>query len=100
MFDKLCKGHQLWQKLDKKLVHFLPLHKVWRLMTLIFDSAPATGRCADYNDLIRMSLLFYEAQRSGKLPPNQRVTWRKDSALTDRGNRGEDLTGGYYDGKY
>jgi endoglucanase len=45
-----------------------------------------------------MSMLFYEAQRSGKLPADQRVTWRKDSALNDRGNNGEDLTGGYYDG--
>ena len=34
----------------------------------------------------------------GKLPSNQRVTWRKDSALKDKGNKGEDLTGGYYDG--
>ena len=38
-----------------------------------------------------MSLLFYEAQRSGKLPANQRVKWRKDSALND------EITGGYYD---
>jgi endoglucanase len=45
-----------------------------------------------------MSMLFYEAQRSGKLPADQRVTWRKDSALGDKGNNGEDLTGGYYDG--
>ena len=45
-------------------------------------------------------MLFYEAQRSGKLPANQRVTWRKDSALNDKGNSGEDLTGGYYDGNY
>ena len=29
-----------------------------------------------------------------------RITWRKDSALTDSGNAGEDLTGGYYDGMY
>jgi hypothetical protein len=32
------------------------------------------------------------------LPPDQ-VTWRKDSALNDKGELGEDLTGGYYDGK-
>ena len=47
-----------------------------------------------------MSMLFYEAQISGKLPATQRVTWRKDSALNDKGNNGEDLTGGYYDGGY
>ncbi|KAJ9588696.1 hypothetical protein L9F63_018010, partial [Diploptera punctata] len=51
----------------------------------------------DYGEVIRDSLLFYEAQRSGKLPSDQKVTWRKDSALNDKGQNGEDLTGGYYD---
>ncbi|KAK3581337.1 hypothetical protein CHS0354_016180 [Potamilus streckersoni] len=41
--------------------------------------------------------MFYEAQRSGKLPSNNRIQWRSDSALNDRGNNGEDLTGGWYD---
>ncbi|KAJ9588698.1 hypothetical protein L9F63_018012 [Diploptera punctata] len=55
------------------------------------------GATYDYNQLIQYSLLFYEAQRSGKLPADQKVTWRKDSALNDKGQNGEDLTGGYYD---
>ena len=59
---------------------------------------PPPGRCQDYGTLIELSTQFYEAQRSGKLPDNRRVTWRKDSALNDRGDQGEDLTGGYYDG--
>ncbi|KAG0713792.1 Endoglucanase 16 [Chionoecetes opilio] len=46
-----------------------------------------------------MSYVFYEAQRSGKLPNDQRVTWRGDSALNDGNDVGKDLTGGYYDGK-
>ena len=46
------------------------------------------------------SLLFYEAQRSGPLPSNMRITWRKDSALKDGNDVNEDLTGGYYDGKF
>jgi hypothetical protein len=50
--------------------------------------------------VLRDSLLFYEAQRSGNLPADQKVTWRKDSALNDKGQNGEDLTGGYYDGEY
>jgi hypothetical protein len=54
----------------------------------------------DYKDVLTKSLLFYEAQRSGKLPSDQKVTWRKDSALNDKGQNGEDLTGGYYDGKF
>jgi hypothetical protein len=33
------------------------------------------------------------------LPADQKVTWRKDSALNDKGQKGEDLTGGYYDGE-
>jgi len=53
----------------------------------------------DYRTALRYSLVFYEAQRSGRLPPEQRVIWRKDSTLNDRGNNGEDLTGGYFDGK-
>ncbi|XP_063240582.1 endoglucanase E-4-like isoform X2 [Bacillus rossius redtenbacheri] len=51
----------------------------------------------NYKEVVQKSLLFYEAQRSGKLPSDQRVTWRKDSALHDKGANGEDLTGGYYD---
>ncbi|CAL4177093.1 unnamed protein product, partial [Meganyctiphanes norvegica] len=44
-----------------------------------------------------MSFLFYEAQRSGPLPADQRVTWRGDSALDDGADVEHDLTGGYYD---
>uniref|UniRef100_A0A2N9ETW4 Endoglucanase n=1 Tax=Fagus sylvatica TaxID=28930 RepID=A0A2N9ETW4_FAGSY len=51
----------------------------------------------DYNDALRKSILFFEGQRSGKLPPDQRVRWRKDSALHDGATAGVDLTGGYYD---
>ncbi|XP_066992897.2 endoglucanase E-4 [Anabrus simplex] len=52
----------------------------------------------DYSEVLYKSLLFYQAQRSGKLSNmDPLVSWRKDSALNDRGNNGEDLTGGYYD---
>jgi len=52
----------------------------------------------DYGKVIHASLLFYEAQRSGKLPEDNRVKWRGDSMLDDKGSGGEDLTGGYFDG--
>lgn len=58
----------------------------------------ALGSGNDYAQVLKLSLLFYEAQRSGKLPENNRISWRGDSALYDRGSNGEDLTGGYYDG--
>ncbi|CAL1533203.1 unnamed protein product [Lymnaea stagnalis] len=51
----------------------------------------------NYNDVIYKSILFYEAQRSGKLPTTNRIPYRGDSALGDKGDSGEDLTGGWYD---
>ncbi|WSS24686.1 glycoside hydrolase family 9 protein [Streptomyces sp. NBC_01190] len=42
-------------------------------------------------------MLFYESQRSGKLPADNRVGWRGDSDLTDGADAGLDLTGGYHD---
>ncbi|XP_020205112.1 endoglucanase 13 [Cajanus cajan] len=52
---------------------------------------------ADYGSALTKSLLYFEGQRSGKLPPNQRVNWRGDSALNDGKDAGIDLVGGYYD---
>ncbi|CAN6236963.1 unnamed protein product [Urochloa humidicola] len=51
----------------------------------------------NYAEALDKALLFFEAQRSGKLPPGQRVTWRGDSALSDGSADGADLAGGYYD---
>lgn len=68
------------------------------MLVLLGISAVCTQH--DYNQVLKLSLLFYEAQRSGKLPENNRIPWRGDSALLDQGINGEDLTGGYYDGKF
>ncbi|KAF8412401.1 hypothetical protein HHK36_000364 [Tetracentron sinense] len=51
----------------------------------------------DYADALVKSILFFEGQRSGKLPSSQRMKWRKDSALHDGNEIGMDLVGGYYD---
>ncbi|XP_056158884.1 endoglucanase 4-like [Syzygium oleosum] len=51
----------------------------------------------DYGDALSKSILFFEGQRSGKLPSSQRLTWRKDSGLQDGAEIGVDLVGGYYD---
>lgn len=37
----------------------------------------------NYADALAKAILFFEGQRSGKLPADQRVEWRGDSALTD-----------------
>nr|CAD7200439.1 unnamed protein product [Timema douglasi] len=72
---------------------------LWLVAVPYVILVPLTTQAVDYDyeRVLELSLLFYEAQRSGKLPSDNRVTWRGDSALEDRGQQGEDLTGGYYD---
>eukprot|EP00253_Pinus_taeda_P008910 PITA_08910 len=57
----------------------------------------ASSMSHNYKDALTKSILFFEGQRSGKLPPNQRMRWRGDSALSDGSVENVDLTGGYYD---
>ncbi|XP_022995392.1 endoglucanase 6-like [Cucurbita maxima] len=58
---------------------------------------PCAFAAHDYGSALTKSLLFFEAQRSGVLPRNQRVTWRSHSGLQDGKASGVDLVGGYYD---
>ncbi|KAJ6319883.1 hypothetical protein OIU78_015308 [Salix suchowensis] len=51
----------------------------------------------NYRDALTKSILYFEGQRSGKLPSSQRITWRRDSGLTDGSAMHVDLVGGYYD---
>lgn len=44
-----------------------------------------------HSQVLGLSWLFYEAQRSGKLPANNRVPWRGDSFLDDK------VPGGWFD---
>jgi endoglucanase len=37
----------------------------------------------NYRDALSKSILFFEGQRSGKLPSTQRMKWRGDSGLSD-----------------
>lgn len=55
------------------------------------------GQGYNYGDVLGLSLLFYEAQRTGPLPADNRVPWRQDSFVNDQGDGGLDLTGGYFD---
>ncbi|ELU41639.1 glycosyl hydrolase family 9 domain-containing protein [Rhizoctonia solani AG-1 IA] len=52
---------------------------------------------AQWSTLLNNLLYFYEAQRSGKLPSSNRVSWRNSSGLNDGSDIGKDLTGGYFD---
>ncbi|MED6180502.1 Esterase/lipase/thioesterase [Stylosanthes scabra] len=67
------------------------------LAILLLLTRPSAATAHDYHDALRKSILFFEGQRSGRLPPDQRLRWRHDSALHDGATAGVDLTGGYYD---
>ncbi|XWS68489.1 hypothetical protein CRYUN_Cryun04dG0095000 [Craigia yunnanensis] len=51
----------------------------------------------NYGEALDKTFMLFEAQRSGKLPFDQRVKWRGDSGLKDGSLQGVDLVGGYYD---
>ncbi|XP_010508282.1 PREDICTED: endoglucanase 15-like [Camelina sativa] len=70
-----------------------------RIVLLLFLSVTRgdVSENANYADALTKSILFFEAQRSGKLPAKQRVTWRGDSALRDGADAHVNLAGGYYD---
>ena len=61
------------------------MSQVQRLLVFVAMMMVVVTKVAshDYGDALSKSILFFEGQRSGKLPPNQRMTWRKDSALRD-----------------
>ena len=60
----------------------------WLVLNLV---VLVSAQSYDYKEVLERSLLFYEAQRSGPLPADNRIDWRGDSALEDV------RVGGYYD---
>lgn len=74
--------------------HFYTVNILW---VLFGCTNPTEIDIESYKEVIAKSLKFYKAQRSGRLPDND-IPWRSHSALNDRGQNGEDLSGGYYDG--
>jgi len=57
------------------------LRIIWVFAMIPFCVSQFTPK--DYNEALSKSLLYFEAQRSGHLPYNQRVSWRYHSALLD-----------------
>lgn len=64
--------------------------------TLVSNHAKAADGF-NYGEAFAKSLMFYEFQKSGDLPDNQRNNWRGDSGMDDGADVGLDLTGGWYD---
>ncbi|SEB05567.1 endoglucanase Cel9A [Paenibacillus sp. 276b] len=59
--------------------------------------ADAAAGNHNYAEALQKAVYFYETQRSGNLPEDNRVEWRGDSGLNDGADVGVDLTGGWYD---
>ncbi|KAM0025887.1 putative cellulase [Helianthus debilis subsp. tardiflorus] len=55
------------------------------------------GGASSYGEALSKSIMFFEGQRSGFLPKDQRLNWRGNSGLGDGSADNVDLTGGYYD---
>lgn len=51
----------------------------------------------DYSTVIKLSNLFYFAQRSGRLPADNPIKWRGNAGLNHKAPDGRDVTGGWYD---
>ncbi|MBL0159394.1 MAG: glycoside hydrolase family 9 protein [Bryobacterales bacterium] len=60
-------------------------------------TSPVLAQTFNYGEALQKSVFFYDAQRSGALPADQRVNWRGPSGLQDGADQGVDLTGGWYD---
>lgn len=56
---------------------------IWKCAKSMKDSHRLCSSDTDYKDALSKGILFFEGQRSGKLPASQRVKWRADSALSD-----------------
>ncbi|WP_367127091.1 glycoside hydrolase family 9 protein [Saccharothrix sp. HUAS TT1] len=62
-----------------------------------FQPTATAAPAFNYGEALQKSIWFYDAQRSGDLPADNRVNWRGDSALRDGSDVGLDLSGGFYD---
>ena len=64
--------------------------KFWGILGVLFHFLHFSAGY-DYGEVLGEALRFYEANRAGKLPSDNRVPWRGDAALDD------EIVGGYFD---
>src|SRR5579862_3201849 len=72
-------------------------NSIWAITILSLALLRAGEPAFNYAEALQKSIYFYECQRSGPLPANNRVEWRGPSGLKDGSDHGVDLTGGWYD---
>uniref|UniRef100_A0A2N9FD94 Endoglucanase n=1 Tax=Fagus sylvatica TaxID=28930 RepID=A0A2N9FD94_FAGSY len=65
------------------------------VLSLLLTKFPSfTSSSHDYQDALSKAILFFEGQRSGALPQDQRINWRANSGLSDGWMYNTDLAGG------
>lgn len=69
-------------------------HLIFLALLLLGNAAQASQ---NYKDALAKSILFFQGQRSGRLPTSQKLSWRSFSGLSDGSLAHVDLVGGYYD---
>lgn len=79
--EEMRKPHKK-HHLGPSKIHTLQQHYYCLCVFFIFTIFTTT-QAFDYGNALSKSLLYFEAQRSGRIPYNQRVTWRDHSGLTD-----------------
>jgi len=67
------------------------------ISSLPAHAIPSAGPVFNYAEALQKAVWFYDAQRLGRLPANNRVSWRGDSFLTDGTDASLDLVGGFAD---
>jgi endoglucanase len=63
----------------------------------VIGSPAQAAASFNYGEALQKSIYFYDAQRVGKLPSTNRVSWRADALLNDGKDVGLDLSGGFMD---
>ncbi|MGD9200536.1 MAG: glycoside hydrolase family 9 protein [Chitinispirillia bacterium] len=66
-------------------------------LIFVINICKVSSQDFNYAEVLQKSMWFYEVQRSGELPDNNRVEWRGSSAVNDGSDVGHDLSGGWYD---
>lgn len=87
------------------VISFLVSGFIAGLVTLIVKTVPRHHHSPpppdNYTQALRKALMFFNAQRSGKLPKHNNVSWRGNSCLqdglSDPGASKTNLVGGFYD---
>jgi endoglucanase len=86
------RRHRLLTGLTATLVGLLPL-----VMVTSADAAPSPTGVFNYAEALQKAVWFYDAQRLGRLPADNRVSWRGDSFTADGADVGLNLVGGFAD---